>query len=99
PSNYFNLEINCAGTPLLGYNSTPRIRPDIKDIRKIEIGHSLSGVIDPEIKEDVLWTIECRIPLDMLEKYSNITRPRKGVTWRGNFYKIAKINSNPHDLS
>lgn len=99
PASYFNLEVNCGGTPLLGYNSLPRVRPEVDDIKKIEIGHSLPQLVDPEITEPVTWTIEYRIPLNMLEKYSNVTRPQKGVTWRANFYKIAEITSNPHYLT
>ena len=100
PANFYNFEINCAGTPLLGYpKSNPRIRLDTMDIKKIEIAHSMPRIVDPEITEPVTWTVEFRIPLDMLEKYSKVTRPKKGVTWRGNFYKIAEITSNPHYLT
>lgn len=99
PANFFNLEINCGGTPLLGYRSVPRDRIDTMDIKKIEIAHSMPKTVDKEIVEPVTWTVEFRIPLDMLTKYSNVTRPGKGVTWRGNFYKIAEITSNPHYLT
>jgi len=99
PENFFNLEVNCGGTPKLGYQSIPRIRPEVSDVRKIEIGHSLPQIVDPEITEPVTWTIECRIPLVMLEKYSNITRPKQSVKWRANFYKIAEKNSNPHYIT
>jgi len=93
PLSFFNLEVNAGGTHLLGYKSK---KPELEDIKKLEIAHSLPSVIDPEIKEPVSWTIEYRIPLDMLEKYSNVTRPEKGVLWKANFYKIAENNSNPH---
>lgn len=99
PESYFNLEVNSGGTPLLGYNTKPRVKPQIDDIKLIEIAHSLPQVVDPEITEPVTWTVEYRIPLSMLEKYSNVTRPKKGVTWRANFYKIAEITSNPHYLT
>ena len=93
PATFFNLEMNCGGTPLLGYR--PR-KPEVEDIKKIEIAHSLPEVVDPEITRPVTWTVEYRIPLDMLAKYSNLTRPAKGISWRANFYKIAENNSNPH---
>ena len=99
PADFFNFEINCGGTPLLGYRSTPRSRIDTMDIKKIEIAHSMPKIIDTEIVEPVTWTVEFRIPLDILAKYSNVTRPGKGVVWRGNFYKIAEITSNPHYLT
>ncbi|MES2875049.1 MAG: carbohydrate-binding family 9-like protein [Bacteroidota bacterium] len=99
PANFFNFEINCGGTPLLGYRSIPRTRIDTADIKRIEIGHSLPKTVQSEIEEPVTWTVEFRIPLDMLAKYSNVTRPKKGVVWRANFYKIAEITSNPHYLT
>lgn len=99
PRSYFNLEVNCGGTPLLGYNSISRQKPTVEDIRKITIGHSLPEIVDPEIDELTTWTVEYKIPLEMLESYSNVTRPNKGVIWRANFYKIAEINSNPHHAS
>lgn len=98
PLNFFNLEVNCGGTPLLEYNPNPRIgpKPNAEDIKKIEIGHSLPKEVDPEITEPLIWTIEYRIPLSMLENYSKISRPEKGVIWKANFYKIAETTSNPH---
>src|SRR5690606_31788266 len=99
PQNYFNLEVNCGGVPLLGYPSIAGIKPTIADIKRIEIAHSLPGVNDPEITDAINWTIECKIPIRMLEKYARVTHPKSGVTWRANFYKIAGINSNPHNLS
>jgi hypothetical protein len=102
PELYFNLEINCGGTPLMHFNIVPRRESkelDIEDIKKIEIFHSLPRIIDPEMTDPVTWTLEYRIPIAMLEKYSKVTRPRKGVQWRANFYKIAENNSNPHYIT
>ena len=102
PENYFNLEMNCGGTPLMHYNLVPRKESKelaVDDIKKIEIAHSLPQIIDPEISDPVTWTLEYRIPLAMLEKYSKVTHPEKGVEWRANFYKIAENNSNPHYIT
>jgi len=102
PEKYFNLEMNCGGTPLLFYNLVPRKeskRLDIEDIKKIEIAHSLPQIIDPEMSDQVDWTLEYRIPIAMLKKYASVTHPRKGVEWRANFYKIAENNSNPHYIT
>ncbi|MDP3469673.1 MAG: carbohydrate-binding family 9-like protein [Daejeonella sp.] len=98
PLIFFNLEVNCGGTALLEYNPNPRIgpKPNAEDIKKIEIGHSLPKIVDPEISGPLTWTVEYRIPLNMLENYSKISRPKKGVIWKANFYKIAEITSNPH---
>lgn len=96
PINYFNLEINCGGTPLLHHKKN---RPSVEDIQKIQIVASLPKVVDPEITKPVTWTMSFRIPLSMLEKYTNVVRPKPGVSWRANFYKIAEINSNPHYIT
>ena len=102
PLLYFNLETNCGGTPLMHYNLVPRKESkelSIDDIKKIEIAHTLPQIIDPEMKEPVTWTLEYRIPIAILEKYSVITRPEKGIEWRANFYKIAENSSNPHYIT
>jgi len=102
PLLYFNLETNCGGTPLMHYNLVPRKESkelEVEDIKKIEIAHSLPQIIDPEMSDPVTWTLEYRIPLAMLEKYSLVTHPEKGVEWRANFYKIAENNSNPHYIT
>jgi len=99
---YFNLEINCGGTALMHYNTVARekhieVEPD--DIKKIQIAHSLPVLVDPEIKDQVNWTIEYKIPLKLIEKYSHVTHPATGISWRANFYKIAENNSNPHYIT
>lgn len=102
PLKYFNLEVNAGGTPLIFYISDPWnkfVKLDNNDISKIEIFHSLPKKVDPEIKEPTTWFIECRIPLDMLQKYSPITRPAAGVTWKGNFYKTGSKTSNPNYMT
>jgi hypothetical protein len=102
PNHYFNLETNCGGTPLMHFNLVPRKESkelDIEDIKKVEIFHSIPGLIDPEKIDPVTWTLEYRIPLAMLEKYSKVTHPQKGVKWRANFYKIAENSSNPHYIT
>ena len=102
PNKYFNLEVNCGGTALMHYNTVPRkefkvIQPD--EIRLIEIAHSLPQIIDPESPDSVTWTVAYAIPFSLLEKYAHVTRPKKGVSWRANFYKIADKTSNQHYFS
>jgi len=102
PDRYFNLEINCGGTPLMHYNdfSAKTHNPlELEDIYKVEIAHSLPRVVDPEITEPVTWTIEYKIPLAMLEKYSKIIYPKPGISWLANFYKIAEKGTNIHFLT
>ena len=102
PLKYFNLEINAGGTPLIYYITKPwndYKKLDNDDINKIEIAHSLPKKVDPEITEPVTWIIEFRVPLDMLKKYSAITTPGPGVTWKGNFYKTGSKTSNPNYMT
>ncbi|MCW3091486.1 MAG: hypothetical protein JWP81_2555 [Ferruginibacter sp.] len=99
PERYFNIEVNCGGTPLMKYNVIPRKEYktlEINDIKEVEIAHSLPSKVDPEISEPITWTIEYRIPFTLLQKFSNVAIPQKGVYWRANFYKIAVKTSNPH---
>jgi len=99
PDKYFNLEVNCIGTPLMHYNRVPRqdiTELEVNDIKNIEIASSLpKELIFPETSDPVTWTIEYKIPLRLLEKYAKITRPEKGVVWKANFFKIASgINTH-----
>jgi hypothetical protein len=94
--NYFNLEINGGGTPLLGHQGN---RPVVEDIQRIAIEHSLPKVVDPEITKKITWTISFRIPISMIAKYSKVTQPAKGVSWGANFFKIAEKSSNPHYIT
>ena len=99
PEQYFNLEINCGGTPLMHYHAVPKKENadlEVEDIKKIEIAHSMPQLVDPEITEPTTWTLEYRIPLAVLKKVSHVTSPRHGVIWRANFYKCADKSSNPH---
>jgi len=102
PLRYFNIEINCAGTPLMHYNTHARIeylKIDPEDILKMEISSSIEGKINHEIEGPLTWFLEYKIPLEILCKYSNITNPKPGVRWRANFYKIAEKSSHPHYIT
>ncbi|HEY5139836.1 MAG TPA: carbohydrate-binding family 9-like protein [Methylococcales bacterium] len=101
--DYFNIEMNCIGTLTFRYQTA--VHENIRlleksDCDKIVIATSLpKKVIDPEIAGPVTWTIECRLPLDILEKYRTIARPAAGVKWRANFYKCGDATSNFHRIS
>jgi hypothetical protein len=99
PMHYFNLEVNAGGTPLMGYHLDHQkvkkmLQPE--ELKLIEIAHSLPKKLEKEIAEPVTWTVEYRVPLDLLRKYSPVTQPKKGVSWHANFYKTASRSSNPH---
>lgn len=99
PGHYFNLEVNAGGTPLIFFVTEPRkkfTRLSDELIDQIEIAHSLPDVVNPEINEEITWTIEYRIPIEILKQFTKVTMPKAGVTWRANFYKTASDTTNPH---
>ena len=102
PLLYFNLEINCGGVPLMQYVTVPRkeyVFLDEEQINKVEIAHSLPRKVSTEIMDDTTWTIEFKLPLNVLKHYAPISHPQKGVKWKANFYKTASTTSNPHYLT
>ena len=99
---YFNLEMNCGGTMLFHYH--PDSGKDAIVIPKADCGriarvHSLPHSVDPEIPDPVTWTVEYRIPIDLLQEYGNVSVPEPGVNWRANFYKCGDHTSHPHWLT
>lgn len=97
--NYFNLEINAGGTPLMAHHvfgNKQYARFTSEDLSQIKIAHSLPKVVDPQITEPITWTIEYRLPLRLLKKYGSVNDPRRGTVWKGNFYKTASKSTNPH---
>ena len=75
---YFNFEINAGGTMLLYYiEDWKRTAAGFQRFRRVDAGlmksvrifHSLPRVVDPEITNPVTWTIECAIPLRLIETY------------------------------
>jgi len=102
PMAYFNLEINAGGVPLFHFKDPAKPGaplPSVEDIRRIQIVSTQPGTVDPEIKVPTTWSLEYRIPVDMLERYAGVRRPAPGVEWNGNFYKCADKTSNPHWLT
>ena len=102
---YFNFEFNCGGAFLVnhivdptrtaeGFKQFTRIPKSVA--RQIQARSSLSSVVEPELKEATLWTLEFRIPFVLLEKYVGPLSEAAGRTWRGNFFKCAEENSHPH---
>lgn len=99
---YFNFEINCGGT-MLCYHQLGRDL-DVaelieEDCNTVEIYHSETKIVEPEKQGDTVWTIEYRLPVDILASYCTVEKPAPGVTWRGNFYKCGDETSHPHWLT
>ena len=101
-SGYFNLEMNCGGTALFHHQTAKgencvSISEDHLD--KLTIAHSLPSIVDPEMQEPVIWTVEYRLPTDILSDYAPTIRPAENVQWHANFYKCADHSSHPHWLT
>jgi len=100
--SYFNLEINCGGTMLFWWNPEGGNPVPVahEDGGQLEIGHSLPKIIDPENAAPTTWTLECRLPFKVIEKYCrDAGHPAPGVLWKANFYKCADRTSHPHWLT
>jgi len=98
-NGYFNLEMNCGGTMLFHHQKVPRsgaVPISEEDIKQMEVAHSMPGIVDPEIKEDTIWTVEYKIPFSILTKYHAFPKPEAGSVWRANLYKCADATSHPH---
>lgn len=100
-TGYFNLEINCGGTGLFEFHpdSATNIPMPRKVFDGIRIHAGLPTIIDPEITDPLTWHLTVALPVDILRPYGPVTRPRPGVTWRGNVYKCADKSSHPHWLT
>lgn len=99
---YFNLEMNCGGTMLFKFQVIPRESTPIDpaDVERVEVAHSLPKIVEPEIADPTVWTVEYRLPTDMLTKQMpDAVMPAPGVTWRANFFKCADRTSHQHWLT
>ena len=99
PMAYFNLEMNAGGVPLFHYKDPDRPEaglPSIEDTQKITRAGSLPAVIDPEIVAPTTWTMEYRLPLEIIRKKSEAAQTARGVRWHANFYKCDDKTSSPH---
>jgi hypothetical protein len=101
-AGYFNLEMNCIGTMLFHHQKIPRknaVSINNSDLEKVDVITSLTEVIDPEQKEDVIWMVSYKIPFSVIKKYHEFENPGPGTVWRANFYKCADDSSHPHWLT
>ena len=99
---YFNLEMNCGGTMLFHHQTEPRtnqVHIADEDIQQIEVASTLPPIVDPEIQEETIWSVEYRIPFSVLARYRDFPIPEKGTIWRANLYKCADATSHPHWLT
>jgi hypothetical protein len=99
---YFNLEVNCIGTMLFHFQSLPRqntVSIPAENLDKIEIAASLGCKPVDSNGKMVNWSIEYRLPFEILKGYRSFQMPAPGVIWRVNFYKCGDETTKPHWLS
>lgn len=99
--SYLNLEMNCGGTMLI--NNQPEGKPAYPipsaELEAIEVAASLPRIVDPEIREPTVWTLEYRLPVAMIKRHLPAVTPAPGARWQANFYKCADLTSHPHWLT
>lgn len=96
---YYNLEMNCIGTALLGFRkkgqpATHATGVQIDSIRRIS---SLGHIPFPEEILNTSWDITIAIPWEVFFEHS--LKPLQGKKMRGNFYKCGDNLSVPHFVS
>ena len=96
---YYNLEINCIGTALLGFRKKgePTIHATEKQIATIRRISTLGESTFPERKETTNWQITIAIPWKAFFKHN--LEQIQGKKMRGNFYKCGDELSVPHFVS
>ncbi len=101
---YFNFEFNCGGGYLCcyitnherapgGFKEFVKLPSEIGD--QIQVRSSLPKIVEPEIKDPIVWTLQFFIPLAVMEHYVGPMQS-KASTWKGNFFKCAEEVSHPH---
>ena len=96
---YYNLEINCIGTALLGFRKKgePAVHATNEQIAKIRRISSLGNASFPERKEPTEWQITVAIPWEAFFKHG--LKSVSGKKMRGNFYKCGDELTVPHFVS
>jgi hypothetical protein len=102
---YFNFEFNCGGALLASYVKDPTringrvteatpLSPD--ECRQVMVYSSLPSIIEPEIEDEVTWSLAFSIPFALLTDYVGSLGKVEGQRWRGNLYKCGNRTSHPH---
>lgn len=96
---YYNLEINCIGTILLGYRQKgdPTVHATEEQIATIRRISSLGNKAFSESKKHTEWQITVALPWKAF--FQHDLKPVSGTKMRGNFYKCGDELSVPHFVS
>jgi len=96
---YYNLEMTCIGTALLGFrkkggHADHASEEQIAMIRRMS---TLGELPFQEKKEETQWQITMAIPWEVFFKHE--LKPEHGTKFRGNFYKCGDELTVPHFVS
>jgi hypothetical protein len=96
---YYNLEMSCIGTALLGYRKkgNPTVHASEEQITTIRRISSLGSSPFPELKEQTEWQLTIAVPWKVF--FNHDLNPGSGTKMRGNFYKCGDELSVPHFVS
>ncbi len=94
PEHYFNVEVNCCGTMLLGYGSAMDGRRDgtQETASLLGVAHSTPGPTKEESPQDDGWLLQMRLPFEALSQLVGTPLTvAPGTQWRANFYRIGGL--------
>jgi hypothetical protein len=95
---YYNLEFNCIGTPLLRHNKDGEVTFGSGEIMSsIRTKSSLGSSAFNEKKGSFEWSLIVEIPLASFFKHNIVNL--KGLRMKANFYKCGDGLSEPHFVS
>ena len=96
---YYNLEVNCIGTALLGFRKKdePVIHATKEQIATIRRISTLGELPFPEQMMETQWEITIGVPWKAF--FNHDLKPLQGKKMRGNFYKCGDGMSVPHFVS
>ncbi len=97
---YFNFEVNCIGTLLLGYRKDrhDKIPVDFEDLSGVDIVTSLPkgiAIFPAQRCPKDGYTVSYSIPFSLLSKYAGSEAPISGTVWKANFYKCGDLTPEP----
>ena len=97
-TGYYNIETNCIGTQLLGWNGkTDKQRASADQINQIQKISTLGGEpLEPQTG-DFTYQLTMKIPVSSFFKHE--IQLEKGMSFRANFYKCGDKTPKPHFVS
>jgi cellulose/xylan binding protein with CBM9 domain len=89
PLNYYNFEMNCVGTFLMGTHCDwAEGYMDRSQAISIRVATSVPGPTKAESPDDQRWSLVVHIPWKHFENDAAALPPRAGDLWRANVYRI-----------